>query len=152
MKRVQPAWQPPTSAADSRPQLRLHNSLTRQKEAFVPLDGNNVKWYSCGPTVYDASHMGHARSYISFDILRRVLTDYFGYNVLYVMNITDIDDKIIKRARQQHLFDGYVAADAARSIDDLLADRRLVLAAFDAQRAANTDADKKVMLDKLQEQ
>lgn len=118
----------------------------------MPLDSNNVKWYSCGPTVYDASHMGHARSYISFDILRRVLTDYFGYNVLYVMNITDIDDKIIKRARQQHLFDGYVAADAGRSIDELLADRRLVLAAFDAQRAANTDADKKVMLDKLQEQ
>lgn len=51
-------------------------------------------WYSCGPTVYDSSHMGHARSYISFDILRRVMTDYFGYNILYCMNITDIDDKV----------------------------------------------------------
>ena len=58
------------------------------------MDGKQVKWYSCGPTVYDASHMGHARSYISFDILRRVMTDYFGYNILYCMNITDIDDKV----------------------------------------------------------
>ena len=55
-----------------------------------------VLWYICGPTVYNSAHMGHARSYISFDILRRVLQDYFGYNVLYCMNVTDIDDKIIK--------------------------------------------------------
>lgn len=58
-KRQQPLWQPP--AAAEVPKLRLFNSLTRQKEEFVPLDGNNVTWYSCGPTVYDASHMGHAR-------------------------------------------------------------------------------------------
>lgn len=56
-----------------------------------------VKWYICGPTVYDSSHMGHARAYLSFDILRRVMQHYFGYDVHYVMNITDIDDKIIKR-------------------------------------------------------
>lgn len=58
-KRQQPLWQVP--AAVEKPKLRLFNSLTRQKEEFVPLDGNNVTWYSCGPTVYDASHMGHAR-------------------------------------------------------------------------------------------
>lgn len=150
-KRVQPTWQPPTAAAD-RPQLRLYNSLTRQKELFVPLDGNNVKWYSCGPTVYDASHMGHARSYISFDILRRVLSDYFGYNVLYVMNITDIDDKIIKRARQQHLYARYVEGEGGRSLQQLLDDQRVVMDAFHVQIAANTDADKKVMLDRLLEQ
>lgn len=149
MKRVQPAWQPPTADATTRPQLRLFNSLTRQKELFVPLNGNNVQWYSCGPTVYDASHMGHARSYISFDILRRVLTDYFGYNVLYVMNITDIDDKIIRRARQQHLYAGYADADAERTLEQLLDDQRAVLDAFQAQCAANTDADKKIMLEKL---
>ena len=51
-------------------------------------------WYSCGPTVYDKSHLGHARTYIAFDIQRRLLEDYFGYNVLFVMNITDIDDKV----------------------------------------------------------
>lgn len=145
MKRVQPTWQAPTLSAD-KPQLRLYNSLTRQKELFVPLDGNNVKWYSCGPTVYDASHMGHARSYISFDILRRVLTDYFGYNVLYVMNITDIDDKIIKRARHQHLFETYVKA--GHSLEQVLADSRPVLEAFGKVVEANTDPDKKIMLDR----
>lgn len=56
-----------------------------------------MKWYICGPTVYDSSHIGHARAYLSFDILRRVLQDYFGYDIQYIMNITDIDDKIIKR-------------------------------------------------------
>jgi cysteinyl-tRNA synthetase len=66
--------------------------------------GKRVTWYNCGPTVYDASHMGHARTYLSFDILRRVLQNYFGYDLFYVMNITDIDDKIIKRARQNHLY------------------------------------------------
>lgn len=59
-KRNQPTWQAPTSQQNE-PKLRLFNSLTRQKELFTPADGNNVTWYSCGPTVYDASHMGHAR-------------------------------------------------------------------------------------------
>lgn len=145
LKRVQPTWQIPVQS-DDRPQLRLYNSLTRRKELFVPLNGNNVKWYSCGPTVYDASHMGHARSYISFDILRRVLTDYFGYNVLYVMNITDIDDKIIKRARHQHLFETYVKAE--HSLEQILADVGPVLESFGKVVEANTDPDKKIMLDR----
>jgi len=70
--------------------LRVYNSLSRSLQDFIPIDpqGQCVNWYSCGPTVYDASHMGHARSYISFDILRRVLESYFGYEVFYVMNIT----------------------------------------------------------------
>lgn len=59
-KRNQPTWQAPTPSGKP-VKLRLFNSLTRQKEDFVPLNGNNVSWYSCGPTVYDASHMGHAR-------------------------------------------------------------------------------------------
>lgn len=58
-KRTQTTWQAPKPS--EKPKLRLYNSLTRQKEEFVPLKGNNVSWYSCGPTVYDASHMGHAR-------------------------------------------------------------------------------------------
>ncbi|XP_073514287.1 cysteine--tRNA ligase, cytoplasmic-like isoform X2 [Phyllobates terribilis] len=97
----------PPPEATEQPQLRLYNSLTRNKEVFVPQNGKKVTWYCCGPTVYDASHMGHARSYISFDILRRVLKDYFNYEVFYCMNITDIDDKIIKRARQNYLFHQY---------------------------------------------
>lgn len=145
-KRGQPAWQAPEAV--DRPKLKLFNSLTRQKEDFVPLDGNNVTWYSCGPTVYDASHMGHARSYISFDILRRILSDYFGYNIHYVMNITDIDDKIIRRARQNHLFDEYAAEAQKLPLDELLGQQKEVLQRFQDTCAKNTDPDKKIMLDK----
>ncbi|XP_055594555.1 cysteine--tRNA ligase, cytoplasmic [Uranotaenia lowii] len=147
-KRVQPTWQTPVSARND-PKLKLYNSLTRQKELFVPKDGRNVKWYSCGPTVYDASHMGHARSYISFDILRRVLTDYFGYNVLYVMNITDIDDKIIKRARQNYLYDRYVGN--VSSLERLLEDNREVMDAFRGNLAKANDPDKKAMMERMLE-
>jgi len=66
-----------------------------------------VSFYICGPTVYDSAHLGHARAYITFDILRRILEDFFGYDVTHVMNITDIDDKIILRARQNFLLDEY---------------------------------------------
>ena len=87
-KRLQPTWTAPQGSEQH--QLKLYNSLTRQKEIFVPQNGNTVTFYNCGPTVYDASHMGHARNYLTFDIVRRVIQDYFGYNVFYVMNITDI--------------------------------------------------------------
>jgi hypothetical protein len=58
--------------------LRLLNSFTHAKQPFTPLAGNRVGWYICGPTVYDASHLGHARNYVSFDVLRRVMSSYFG--------------------------------------------------------------------------
>jgi len=83
--------------------LRLLNSLSGETEPFVPIKAGFAKWYVCGPTVYDAAHLGHARNYIAFDIVRRVLIDYFGIDILYVMNITDIDDKIILRAHANHL-------------------------------------------------
>ncbi|KIL65876.1 hypothetical protein M378DRAFT_76124 [Amanita muscaria Koide BX008] len=102
----QPQWLIPKPEAPE-PVLRIYNSLTRTKTDFVPKVGRLVKWYNCGPTVYDASHMGHARNYVMQDILRRIMTDYFGYDVHFVMNITDIDDKIIERARQNHLFERY---------------------------------------------
>ena len=57
--------------------------------------------------MYDAAHLGHARNYVTFDIIRRILEDYFGYNILYVMNVTDVDDKIIKRAKHRHLLAQY---------------------------------------------
>ncbi|KAH9929551.1 tRNA synthetases class I (C) catalytic domain-containing protein [Epithele typhae] len=98
----QPPWSLPTQKA-SEPVLKLYNSLTRTKTEFIPNEGRHVKWYNCGPTVYDSSHMGHARNYVTQDILRRIMTDYFGYDVHFVMNITDIDDKIILRARHNHL-------------------------------------------------
>lgn len=78
------------------PKLKVYNSLTRSKVPFVTLDpqGKEVKWYACGITVYDDAHLGHARNYVSTDILRRILRDYFRYDVRFVMNITDVDDKV----------------------------------------------------------
>ena len=62
-----------------------------------------VTWYMCGPTVYDHSHMGHAKTYICFDYLRRIMTDYFKFDVKLCMNITDLDDKIIIRANEKKI-------------------------------------------------
>ncbi|KAJ9271608.1 hypothetical protein DTO212C5_2400 [Paecilomyces variotii] len=107
----QPPWaQPAQKPGTTLPPLKVYNSLTRSKTPFVPLDpqGRKVKWYACGPTVYDDAHLGHARNYVSTDILRRILKDYFKFDVKFVMNITDIDDKIILRARQRHLFALYL--------------------------------------------
>ncbi|XP_061563677.1 cysteine--tRNA ligase, cytoplasmic-like [Cololabis saira] len=91
--------------------------------------------------------MGHARSYISFDILRRILRDYFKYDVYYCMNITDIDDKIIKRARQNHLLDQYKQKQPgpAQILQDVLSAR----GPFQQHMAATTDPDKKQMLERL---
>jgi len=80
--------------------LRVYNTLTRKKEDFVPLHGKRVGMYACGVTVYDLCHIGHARSAIVFDAIYRYL-GYRGYEVTFVRNFTDIDDKIIKRANEQ---------------------------------------------------
>ncbi|KAL1505810.1 hypothetical protein ABEB36_005287 [Hypothenemus hampei] len=144
-KRVQLPWSPPPQ--EQQPVLKLYNSLTRHKEVFVPRSGKKVYWYSCGPTVYDASHMGHARSYITFDILRRVLNDYFNYDVLYVMNITDIDDKIIKRARQNYLFEKY--ASEKKDLQTVLSDSEQVLNNLTRKAKENIDPDKKPMFEKI---
>lgn len=69
---------------------------------FIPHEGKLVKMYNCGPTVYSNSHMGHARTYISVDIIKKIMVNYFGYNVFYVMNITNIDDKIINRSKEEN--------------------------------------------------
>lgn len=78
----------------------VYNTVTRQKEEFRPLEPGKVKIYVCGPTVYDYFHVGNARAFIVFDTLRRVL-QHRGYEVTYVQNITDIDDKIINRAKEE---------------------------------------------------
>lgn len=83
--------------------LFVHNTLTKKHEQFTPGEGNTVKIYICGPTVYDSPHIGHARTYISFDVIRRILKNYFKYDVTLVMNITNIDDKIIKRAAERKI-------------------------------------------------
>lgn len=99
----QPNWVAPKPLSADIPSLDIYNSLTRRKDKFVPTKADTVSWYTCGPTVYDDAHLGHARNYVSTDIVRRIMKDYFGYNVRFVMNVTDIDDKIILRGRQQHL-------------------------------------------------
>lgn len=78
--------------------IELFNTLSGRKEAFVPNSGQTVKMYACGPTVYDQSHLGHARMAIVWDVVQRYLR-YSGYKVTFVRNITDVDDKIINRAR-----------------------------------------------------
>ena len=80
--------------------MRIFNTLSRTKEEFVPVDKNEVKIYACGPTVYNYIHIGNARPLCVFDVLRRYL-EYRGYNVKFVQNFTDIDDKIINRANEE---------------------------------------------------
>ncbi len=79
--------------------MKIYNSLTRRKEDFLPVSEGKVGMYVCGPTVYDAPHIGHARSAYIFDVIRRYL-EYKGYGVKFVRNVTDVDDKIIEKARK----------------------------------------------------
>ena len=81
------------------PKITVYNSLTQKKEDMQVHEGNKVRMYACGPTVYDSAHLGHARSAVSFDIIQRFLR-YAGYDVTFVRNYTDIDDKIINRANE----------------------------------------------------
>ncbi len=80
--------------------LRVYNTYTRKKEDFKPIDEKRVKMFVCGPTVYDLSHLGHAKTYLAYDVIARWLR-YRGYDLFYLMNITDVDDKIIKRAKER---------------------------------------------------
>lgn len=82
--------------------MKIFNTMTRRKEEFIPLDKDEVKIYACGPTVYNYIHIGNARPLCVFDVLRRYL-EYRGYNVRFVQNFTDVDDKIIKRANEEGL-------------------------------------------------
>lgn len=79
--------------------IKIHNTLTREKEIFKPIEENKVRMYVCGPTVYNYIHIGNARSTIAFDVIRRYF-EYRGYEVNYVSNFTDVDDKIIKAAKE----------------------------------------------------
>lgn len=79
-------------------ELKVHNNLTRKKEVFTPIEPGKVKYYSCGPTTYDFAHIGNARAFVVGDLFHRVLKS-FGYDVTFVRNYTDVDDKIIERAK-----------------------------------------------------
>src|SRR6478609_10645358 len=96
-------------------QLRLYDTLTREKRPFVPLDPNNVRMYVCGPTVYDFAHIGNARPIIVFDVLFRLLNHVYGAkSVIYARNITDVDDKINARALRD--YPGLPLNDAIRAV------------------------------------
>lgn len=80
-------------------EMKIYNTLTREKSVFTPIEGNKVRMYVCGMTVYDYCHLGHGRVLVAFDVITRYLRAR-GYDVTYVRNITDIDDKIIRRAAE----------------------------------------------------
>lgn len=116
--------------------LRLYNTLSRQKEPFETLEPDQVKMYCCGVTVYDYCHLGHARSYIVWDVVRRYLM-WLGLQVTYVQNFTDIDDKILNRAKAENLSmeavsEKYIVA----YYEDM--DRLNILRADDYPRATHT--------------
>jgi len=102
--------------------LRIYNTLTRKKEPFIPIDGKKVRMYVCGMTTYSDAHIGHARTYVAFDIIRRYL-EYRGYEVNYIQNITDIDDKIIKAAAEKNMepleYSDYYAKRALKDMASL---------------------------------
>lgn len=82
-------------------EIYLHNTLTRRKEKFVPIDENNIRMYVCGPTVYDKAHLGNAKTPVAYDVLFRLLRQVYGENhVTYVSNITDVDDKILNKHKE----------------------------------------------------
>ena len=101
--------------------VMLHNSMTRRKETFVPIDANNVRMYLCGPTVYDRAHIGNARNVIMFDVLFRLLKHVYGAeHVTYVRNFTDVDDKINTRAAETGRSIGEITAETTQwFLDDM---------------------------------
>ncbi|WP_257296713.1 cysteine--tRNA ligase [Endozoicomonas sp. YOMI1] len=108
--------------------MQIYNSLTRKKEPFTPLDGNHVRMYVCGMTVYDYCHIGHARTVTAFDMVARYLRAR-GYDLTYVRNITDVDDKIIRRAAEHG--EDFMA----------LTDRMIAAMQEDFQRLGNLSPD-----------
>jgi len=97
--------------------LSIYNTLTRKKEEFIPISPDEVRMYVCGPTVYDYFHIGNARSFIMADVLRKYL-EYKGYNVKYIMNLTDIDDRIIKKSIEEKIEAKLVAEKYTKAFFD----------------------------------
>src|SRR3989338_1511580 len=101
--------------------LKLHNTLTGKEEEFHPIEKSKTKMFVCGPTVYDYSHLGHGKTYTQFDVIARALR-YLGHELTYVVNITDIDDKIIKRATERGVDPAALAQEYEKSyVEDMRA-------------------------------
>ncbi|KAL2134090.1 hypothetical protein VTI74DRAFT_1086 [Chaetomium olivicolor] len=113
--------------------ITVHNSLRPGAPVpFVPREEGKVSWYACGPTTYDLSHLGHARNYVSTDIIRRILMHHFGFKVNFVMNYTDVDDKIIIKARRKRLLE--LEKEKPYTSEQI---RELVFRAFQAYAGSN---------------
>jgi len=97
--------------------LKIYNTLARDKQEFKPIEPGKVRMYVCGMTVYDYCHLGHARVMVIFDVVQRWLRNS-GYDVTYVRNITDIDDKIIKRAQENNETMGQLTERFIRAMDE----------------------------------
>ena len=123
--------------------LKIYNTLTRRKEDFVPQQAGKVRFYACGPTVYDYFHIGNARPFVTFDVFRRYLM-YRGYQVLYVQNITDVDDKIIQKANAEGISAAEVAQRYARAyLEDI---QKLKILPADANPRATAHIDEMLAL------
>lgn len=109
--------------------IRIYNTLSRQKEPFETIEPNKVRLYVCGPTVYDSAHVGHAMSSIVFDVMRRYL-EYRGYEVKHVMNYTDVDDKVIRRAIELDVDPVGLAEKYIKEYDEHLKDLNVLPAHF----------------------
>src|SRR5450759_940596 len=145
-----PPWATPATSSRKRIHtmpVTLYNTLARRKEPFVPREPGKVAMYVCGPTVYNHIHIGNARTFLSFDVIRRYL-EHRGFDVTFVQNITDVDDKIIKQASEEHVS----SADVARKYADafLKAMHDLgVKPATVAPRATETIPDMIAMVERL---
>ena len=130
--------------------IHIYNSLTNKKEEFVPLNGTTVNMYTCGVTVYDKCHIGHARSLYVFDVIKRFL-EYRGFKVNFVRNITDIDDKIINKAKELNKTSEQVAKENIEAYYEDL--KRLHVNIADIEpRATDNIADMVAHIQKLIEQ
>src|SRR5512136_2823607 len=130
--------------------LRVYNTLSGGKEEFVPLRPGKVGMYVCGVTVYDYSHIGHARAYVAFDVIFRYLR-YLGYDVTYVRNYTDIDDKIINRANADGVPFNEISERFIREFDQDMAELGLELPTFQpkaTEHVADIIALVKLLVDK----
>jgi cysteinyl-tRNA synthetase len=127
--------------------LKIYNSLSRKKEQFIPVENDKVKMYVCGMTVYSDAHIGHARTYLAFDIIRRYL-EYNGFKVTYIQNITDVDDKIIAAANREGVDPlKYSERFADRCLSDL--DNLGIRRADRYPKASETILDMIKMIDQL---
>ncbi len=128
--------------------MKIYNSYTNKTEEFRPVDGNNVKMYVCGPTVYDFAHLGHARCYITWDMVVRYLR-FRRYDVVYARNVTDVDDKIIAKAKAQKTTPEAVAAEFYQEFTKSM-DALNCLKPDIEPRATKTIADMIALVEKLE--